>query len=74
MFNGFSEELRENETHDEQGEKGREDTPDHSQIRALIFFLKIAFDKLGKKKTLFFYFCQHGLHAPFKYRMTLNFD
>ena len=48
MLHSPAEEVREDKAHNEKGEKRRKNAPEHTEVGALIFFLKITLDKLAE--------------------------
>ena len=53
MCDGRTKEIGKDDAHNKQVEQRREKTPKHTQIGALVFFLKITLYKLGEQKTVF---------------------
>ena len=49
-----SEEIGENQPHDQQGQQRRQNAPRHAQYRALVFCFEVAFDQLLKEKLMCF--------------------
>ena len=54
-----SEEIRENQAHDQKGQQRRQNTPGHAKDRALIFCFEVAFDQLLKQELICFEFLNH---------------
>jgi len=61
MLDLSSEELRENDTHNEEGEQRRQNAPEHTEIGTLIFLFEVALDKLGEKEAVLFNFSEHNI-------------
>lgn len=58
------EKLRENDSHNSQSHQRTQYAPDHPQNRPLVFFCKIALDKLLKQEAVFIYLLFYiGKHA-----------
>ena len=55
----FTENLAENQTHNEKLKKRRKQTPAHSKDRSFIFLFEVSFYKFFKQKSVFFHFLKH---------------
>ena len=49
-----SEEIRENQAHDQEGQQRRQNTPSHPQYRSLVFRFEVAFDQFLKEELICF--------------------
>ena len=52
MLHISAEELGEHDAHNQEGEQGRENAPEHAEIGSLIFLIEIALYKLREQKSV----------------------